>query len=313
MLKDSSAIRLHFDASEIPANLPLICLIPGLADAASCSDQVSQHLFQELSFRKFASFKNDVFFDYRAHRPEILYNQGKLEGYDAPKLHLVLMKDEVGASFLLLSGYEPDFGWDRFTAEVRHLMSELAILELVWLQAIPFPVAHTRQIGVAVSGSNLDIVDRYSDWKPKTYIPATISTLLELRLISAGKNCTGVALLVPYYLSDMNLPHVPLRALEMLTAVTGLVFPTDSLRTMVPEFDLKIESQVGSNPELQKMIAALEKGSVGPNLGPIRNSMRDTNSMLTSADEIAAELERYLANVAAQDASSRDDDLGNAL
>ena len=308
MLKDSGAIRLHFDVSEIPPKLPLICLIPGLADAGSCSDQVAQHLFQELNFRKFASFKNDMFFDYRAHRPDILYNQGKLEGYNSPKLHLVLMKDEVGASFLLLSGYEPDFAWDRFTAEVRHLMSELDVSEFVWLQAIPFPVAHTRQIGVAVSGSDSEVVERYSDWKPKTYIPTTVSTLLEMRLIKSGQSSTGIALLVPYYLADMNLPHVPLRALEMLTAITGLVFPTDSLRGMVPEYDQKIESQVGSNPERQKMIAALEKGAVGPNLGPIRNPIRDLNPMLTSADEIAAELERYLANVAAQDSNPHDDD-----
>jgi hypothetical protein len=77
---------------------------------------------------------------------------------------------------------------------------------------------------------------------------------------------------------------------------TGLVFPTDDLRDDNVRFLGKLNSQVRENEELATMIANLEQGYLNEKTGPNQAPIRTPISKLPNADEIAAELEDYLAS-----------------
>jgi hypothetical protein len=207
-----------------------------------------------------------------------------------------LVKDEVGNQFLFLNGYEPDFKWEAFASAVETLFAYFGIQDLTWLHAIPFPIPHTRPVGVTVSGNQSAVIAKFSEWKPRTQVPGNIMHLLEYRLTQAQLPTTGFVLLVPHYLADAEYPQAAVSGLELISGHLGLVFPTDDLRDEGVAFLKRITKQIADNPELAGLVSNLETSfkseRENSSMGPVRSPERE----LPDADEIAAELEGYLAS-----------------
>jgi hypothetical protein len=58
----------------------------------------------------------------------------------------------------------------------------------------------------------------------------------------------------------------------------------------------KLTAQVDENEELARMIGNLEQGYLNEKSGPNQSPIRKPDNKLPNADEIAAELEDYLAS-----------------
>jgi hypothetical protein len=226
----------------------------------------------------------------------IYFDQDHIADYTPASLNLYLAHDELGQQFLLLTGYEPDFQWDRFTAAVVGLIDKYQVKSSTWVHAIPMPVPHTRPISVTVSGNRTELIDAMSIWKPRTQAPGNALHLIEYRLQELDHPVAGFVLLIPHYLADTEYPLAAVTAIESLSAATGLIFPTDSLRESGRDFLTKIDDQVENNPELAKLVATLEErhdSYLQDN--PMRSPLTDEDGELPSADSIAAELQNFLA------------------
>ena len=209
-------------------------------------------------------------------------------------MHLV--RDEVGAQFLFLNGYEPDFKWEAFASSVEVLFSYFGIRDMTWLHAIPFPIPHTRPVGVTVSGNQKNVIAKYSEWKPRTQVPGNIMHLLEFRLTQADIPSTGFVLLVPHYLSDSEYPQAAVSGLELISSHLGLVFPTDELRDEGVAFTRRITQQMSENQELSRMVESLESSFQSEKAANGMGAVKPREREIPDADEIAAELEGYLAS-----------------
>ncbi len=283
-------------AETVPLGLPLIAGLTGFADAGAGVTQLSEYLLDTFDPEIVAQFDVDSLLDYRARRPTIYFDQTHLTDYQPAKLNLYLAKDEIGQQFLLLTGFEPDFQWEAFTAAVLALVDRFAVKTTTWVHAIPMPVPHTRPIGVTVSGNRHELTDAMSIWKPHTQVPANALHLVEYRLQQLGHPTAGFVLLIPHYLSDAEYPMAAVKALESISAATGLIFPTDGLRDEGAEFLGRIGEQVANNAELAKLVATLEERHDNYMLdNPLRSPLTDVDGELPSADDIAAELENFLA------------------
>jgi hypothetical protein len=288
--------QLNPDVTDVPEGLHLVAGLTGFADAGAAVSQFTDSLHATLTTRLLATFDTDILLDYRARRPIIYFDQDHLTDYQPATLALYLANDEVGQPFLLLTGFEPDFQWDRFTAAVLQLIEQFNVKSVTWVHAIPMPVPHTRPINVTVSGNRTELIDTMSVWKPHTQVPANVLHLIEYRLQETGHSVTGFVLLVPHYLSDTEYPDVAVKALESISAATGLIFATEPLRVEGREFTQKIDSQVESNQELARLVGALEERHDSYMAGnPLRSPLTDEDGELPTADEIAAELEKFLA------------------
>jgi hypothetical protein len=147
-----------------------------------------------------------------------------------------------------------------------------------------------------VSGSRDDLIAAHSVWRPHTQVPATAMHLVEFRMHQRGDDVVGFVLLVPHYLGDTEFPAAAIKALEVISLATGLIFPTDRLREESREFLAKIDEQKNSNEELSKLVMALEERyDKYMEENSVRLSHLDDSGPLPSADEIAAELEKFLA------------------
>src|SRR4051794_36422103 len=288
---------LSLEIAQVPPGLHLVAGLTGFADAGSAVSQFSQYLLDTLEVREIATFDADALLDYRARRPTIFFDQDHLTEYTPLKLSLYLVKDELGQPFLLLTGFEPDFQWERFTEAVLQLVDKYKVKDTTWVHAIPMPVPHTRPIGVTVSGNRLDLIDSLSVWKPRTQAPGNALHLLEFRLSELGHPTAGFVLLIPHYLADTEYPSAAVTALESISAATGLIFPTEQLREEGRDFVSKIDGQVEGNQELAKLVGTLEERHDSyMEENPLRSPLTDTDGELPTADEIAAELQNFLAS-----------------
>ncbi|MGV9769147.1 PAC2 family protein [Microbacterium sp. NPDC003461] len=294
------------NAPVVPAGLPLVVLMTGFTDAGGTVSGVIEYVREELDPRPLVSFSNDALLDYRARRPIVTFDQDHLTDYRPQRLELSLVRDALGQPFLVLAGYEPDFGWDAFAEAVLDLGEEYDVSSVTWVHAIAMPVPHTRTLGATVSGTRGDLIEAHSIWRPHTQVPATVGHLLEIRLSQAGATVTGFVLLVPHYLADTDYPGATAAALEKLMSATGLVFALDDLREEDRDYVERVEEQITSNEELERMVRGLEErydayaARLASGAAPSGTGTFD-EAALPSADELAAELERYLASRPAED------------
>jgi hypothetical protein len=281
---------------EVPDGLHLLAAISGFTDAGSAMQQVSDHILGNLEYTTVVVFDNDQLLDYRSRRPVMYFEQDHIEDYQPASLSIHLVKDEVGNQFLFLNGYEPDFKWEAFASSIQTLFALFGIIDLTWLHAIPFPIPHTRSVGVTVSGNQADVIAKFSEWKPRTQVPGNIMHLLEYRLSEAGMPTTGFVLLVPHYLSDSEYPQAAVTGLELISGHLGLVFPTDDLRDEGTEFVRRLTKQMAENTELAGLVANLETSFKSDRANTGMGSVKSPERQIPDADQIAAELEGYLAS-----------------
>ncbi|EYT63464.1 hypothetical protein H489_0111235 [Curtobacterium flaccumfaciens UCD-AKU] len=285
------------DAPTVPAGLHLVAGLTGFADAGSAVAQLTNSILEDLDTELVAEFDPDVLLDWRARRPVITFEHDHISAVEPPRLALHLVRDEIGQPFLFLSGYEPDFQWNRFVRAVTGLAADLQVADTTWVQSIPMPVPHTRPISLTVSGTRADLVEQMSVWKPETQAPANVLHLVEHRLAETGAQVTGLVLLVPHYLSDTEFPDAAVAALSGIAAATGLIFPTDALRESGREFLTRVEEQVAGNAELQRLVSVLEERHDTYMEGnPVASPLTGVDGEVPTADAIAAELERFLAD-----------------
>src|SRR6478609_3852154 len=283
-------------AVTVPDGLPLVAGLTGFADAGAGVSQLDTYLLGTLDSEVVATFDADILLDYRARRPIVYFDRDHLADYTPSTLKLYLAYDELRQPFLLLSGFEPDFRWEAFTDAVLGLIERFKVKSITWVHSIPMPVPHTRPIGVTVSGNRSELIESMSIWKPHTQVPANALHLLEFRLQQLSYPIAGFILLIPHYLADTEYPAAAVAALDSISAATGLIFPTDRLRQEDRDFIANIDEQVAGNAELGRLVGTLEERHDSyMEDTQLRSPLTDSDGELPSADEIAAELENFLA------------------
>ncbi|WP_295845422.1 PAC2 family protein [uncultured Microbacterium sp.] len=283
-------------APPVPSGLPLVIALTGFTDAGGAVTRLVEYFRNDVQPNALFVFDNDALLDYRARRPAITFVEDHLTDYRPARLELSLAHDSLGQPFLLLAGYEPDFLWESFAETVLELSAGLQVSSVSWVHAIPMPVPHTRPIGTTVSGTRPDLAEAHSVWRPHTQVPSTAGHLLEYRFAEAGAKVAGFALLVPHYLGDTEYPAAALAALDSLTVATGLVFSGEVLREENREFLEKVTEQVEGSDELTRMLENLEERYDAYMAGSTQATPIIHTGDLPSADELAAELERFLAS-----------------
>ena len=285
------------NAPEVPPGLPLVAGLTGFADAGSAVSQMNDYVLSTLPAGDIGRFDNDALLDYRARRPIFEFDQTHLTSYEPPRLGVSLVRDELGDPFLFLSGYEPDLKWEAVTSTITSLVDHYEVSSTTWVHAIPMPVPHTRTLGVTVSGNRQEITDRMSVWRPTTKVPGTLMHAVEYALSNKGHPVSGFVILVPHYLADTEFPSAAVTALESITASTGRIFPTDSLRELGRGFLGGIAEQLESNEELAKLVGALEKRHDSyMEDNPLASPLMDAEGEIPSADEIAEQLQEFLSH-----------------
>jgi predicted ATP-grasp superfamily ATP-dependent carboligase len=278
----------------------LVHALDGFVDAGAAVRLARAHLLAASPDRTvLARFDVDQLFDYRARRPPMVFVRDHWESYAAPSLELHVLRDDAGVPYLLLAGPEPDVQWERFSAAVEGLVRALGVRLTVGLEAIPMGVPHTRPAGVTAHASSPDLVTGYDPWVATVQVPGAATNLLELRLGEAGHDAMGFAAHVPHYLSQVDYPAAAVSLLEAVSRASGLRLPTTTLVEAATRTRAEVDAQIAESDEVQAVVQALESQYDAYVGGRDRGDLlADDSIQLPSADELGAELERFLAEQA---------------
>ncbi len=272
----------------------LVQALDGFVDAGSATRLAREHLLATLPHQVVARFDADQLHDYRARRPPMQFVEDHWESYDAPELLVHLLRDAEGTPFLLLSGPEPDVQWERFTAAVQMIVVQLGVRLTVGLNAIPMSLPHTRPVGVIAHGSDKELIAGYEPWVGSVTVPGSAGHLLEHRLTQAGHAAVGFAAHVPHYVSSSDFPAAAVALLRETAKTTGLVLPTTALEEAAATTRAAIDAQLEDNADVAAVVRALEEQYDAFVAGRGRSLLAEEGE-LPSADELGAELERFLA------------------
>lgn len=261
MLNPQSLIRFEdheLDALELQG-LDLLIGLRGHADAGHALSQVRTELLESLKPRLIASFDADQLINYRERRPQISFLGDSFAAYQQPRLELYRLTDGLEQDFLFLTGPEPDLAWERVTSAILGLVEAFNVGLTVFFDAVPMPVPHTRPLGVTAHGNRKDLIEGISTWSPTAELPASLSSLIEVRLIESGRDAVGYSLHVPHYLSEAEYPQVAVGVLEYVGAAMKLGLPTDQLREAGRDLETQIAEQVAATPDVARMVENFEE------------------------------------------------------
>jgi hypothetical protein len=240
--------------------------------------------------------------DYRSRRPAMIFDANRWLSYDDPCLALHRLLDRDGTPYLLLTGPEPDFQWERMTEAVRQLVVMLGVTLVVSAHGIPMAVPHTRPIGLTSHATDPRLIPLQENPFGRVEVPSRLAALLELRLGETGHDALGFAVHVPHYLAQAEFADGAVTALNAITAATGLNLPIDDLVAQAGLNRAEIQREVEGSDEVSQVIAALERQYDTFSEGRQKPSLLATDvSELPSADEIGAEFEQFLRDVADDD------------
>jgi len=269
--------------------------LEGFMDAGAAGRLLAEHLVTTCESETIARFDVDRLIDYRSRRPMMIYSTDHWEDYERPELAVHLMHDSGGAPFLLLSGPEPDHEWELFAAAVQSLLTRLGSGPLIGFHGIPMGVPHTRPLGIISHGTRPELVDGSQQMPSQLQVPGSASALVELRLGQAGRDALGFAVNVPHYLAQAVYPEAAVTLLDKVSTTTGLDLPSDALRAAADRTNSEIERQVAESSEVAELVTALERQyDALAEAGQAEDSLLNGEQMPT-ADELAAQFERFLA------------------
>ena len=274
----------------------LVQALTGFVDAGNAGQLARQHLLTTRDAKLLVKFDHDQLLDYRSRRPTMTFVTDHWEHYDEPVLGIYQLRDDSDEPFLLLAGPEPDLHWERFIEAVRALVEHFDVRLTVGFTAIPMAVPHTRPIGVTAHATRSELIAGYEPWLSQVQVPASVANLLEFRLGQRGHDALGFAVHVPHYLAQSSFPAAAEELLAHLSRATGLLLPTEELQAAADVVRGEIDKQVAQADDAGALVRMLEqqydayvRGREGTNL------LAEQEVALPTAEELGAELERFLA------------------
>jgi hypothetical protein len=200
--------------------------------------------------------------------------------------------------FLLLVGPEPDYQWNRMVEATSMLIKAFGVDLTVSVHGIPMAVPHTRPLGVTAHGTNPRLVTGNDPAFGTVQVPASFSSLLELRLGEAGLDAIGFAVHVPHYLGQSEFADAAVLGLERVRAATGLDLDLRELAATAGLNRAEITRQMEDSDEITAVVRALEQQYDTFLEGRQQRNLLATDlSDLPTADEIGAEFEAFLKDV----------------
>lgn len=307
MLNPSELYRIETDTDpqSLRASVMVVAL-GGFIDAGQTQRLLTEHLLATADSSVVASFDTDQLLDYRGRRPGMVFDTNRWVSYDDPCLALHRMTDRDGTPYLLLSGPEPDYQWERVVEAIRQLVALLGVDLVVTAHGIPMAVPHTRPIGLTAHATDARLIPEQINPFGRVQVPGSLPSLLELRLGEAGHDALGFAVHVPHYLAQSEFADGAVTALNAITAATGLNLPIDELVAAAGLNRAEIAHEVAGSDEVAQVVAALERQYDTFIEGLQKPSLLATDvSDLPSADEIGAEFEQFLREQGEQGGEDR--------
>lgn len=277
----------------------LIVALDGWTDAGEGGSAAAEALQDAFETDRVATFDPDALFDYRDRRPELEIDAGELGQLKWPQLSLDLVTPPSGPPLLTLTGPEPDLSWHKLGNELVTFCRDHRIRRYYGLGSVPGPIPHTRPVNIICTGNDTELVERLGRAHEKVIVPASCQVVLEKMLGDAGVDTVGMWARVPHYVAG-NYPQASKMLLERLSANLGIPVDVSVFDDAVDENHSRLDLAAASSSEVTEHVRQLEQiydaetAAERRAAGSSRSDVVITEADVPTADELAAEIERFL-------------------
>lgn len=283
----SSLVRWHEEERPQLRQPLLVTALEGFVDAGAAAGTAAAFLRHRLRADAVATFDREELIDFRARRPTAVVEKGLLTRIDWPDLQLFAATLDGPHDVALLLGPEPDMRWGAFSAAVVEVCRQLGVEQMIGLGAYPAPAPHTRPIRIRRAANLATTVgESLAQFSPvPSYTgPTGIARVLQAAFAEAGIPAVGLLAEIPHYLA--GAPH-PAGALALARAAAALLqidVDATELEAATKLHGEQVEETLAEHNEALEMVHALEQ----------HYDMGGSDAELTTGEDIAAEIERYL-------------------
>ena len=272
----------------------MVVALEGWIDAGVAAAGAISTIISSIEGTTIATWDADRIIDHRARRPVMQIVNGVITNLEWPSTRLFAGTDSSGHDMLVLSGAEPDFEWQAFTASVLELAEDFECSRIVYLGAYPAPVPHTRGVNLAVTTASADLSEQLRGYvRGSLGVPGGIQAVIDVQANAVGIPTLGLWGQVPHYISSMPYPPASLALIDGLRDTAGLDIDVGELAGDTARTRDRLDALVAENPEHQQMVAQLEEvfdASADQQEPPTPMALGE----IPSGDELAAELQEFL-------------------
>lgn len=276
----------------------LVAAMDGWTDAGSGGSAAAKALRDEFGAARIGVFDADQLFDFRDRRPELHIDRGVLGDMTWPELSLDLISPPAGPPLLLLAGAEPDLAWRRFADELIAVAHRFGVRRYLGLGSVPGPIPHTRPVQLVCTENDIDLLERMGRPHEEVVVPASCQVALEKLLGDAGFDTLGLWVRVPHYIAG-DYPQAARSLLERLSSHLGTPVDLSVFDDAMDENRSRLDLAASSSDEVTEHVRQLER--LYDAEAEAERIVDDADSGITiseedvpSADELAAEIERFL-------------------
>jgi hypothetical protein len=234
-----------------------------------------------------AGIEADSLYDYRARRPTLHIDDGRLRTLDWPHLQ-VMRRRFPRRDVLLLTGPEPDYRWQELARELVMLAQDLDVSEWMTLGSIPAAVPHTRPVSILGVASADGLLKGGIEAGPigSMQVPAAAVSVIDMAVAEAGIPTYGYFAQVPHYISG-DYPAAAVALIRAAERHIGESITTAGLELQARSMAAKLDLAASADDATQSYVDRLE-------------AMSD-EARLPSGDELIGEIERFLRERGAGD------------
>ncbi|MFA9445222.1 PAC2 family protein [Egicoccus sp. AB-alg6-2] len=292
-------LRLDPATDDLGPDPVLVLSFDGWTDAGEGGTAAADALRQVADPIRIGSFDGDALYDYRDRRPQLSIDRGVLAQPVWPELTVEALRPSSGPALILVTGAEPDLAWQKLGRDLVALARHFGATRYVGLGAVPGPIPHTRPVQVLATSNDLQLLERMGRPHEPLVVPSSCQSAMEALLASAGITTLGLWARIPHYIAG-DYPDGARALLERFTGYLGTPVDLSQFDEAASDNRAKLDLAAASSEEVTEHVRQLERlydaeveaerlaegGTSGSELSEVP---------VPSADELAAEIERFLS------------------
>ena len=269
----------------------LVCAFYGWNDGGEAATLSALFLRQQLAATQFCELDPDEFYDFQEVRPIVSLGDDEHRRLAWPENSFAWAPLPSGNDIAVMVGIEPQNRWKLYSRSIVEVAKESGAELVVTLGGFLADTPHTRPVPVTGSADG-DLADQLG-LAPSAYEgPTGIVGVVHDACRDAGIASASLWAAVPHYISVSPNPKAALALLSRLALLLETSFDTTKLSQDAVQFEREVSHAVSADEKISRYVRELESRS---DERAEDDADEESPPLLASGDDIAAQIERYLA------------------
>ncbi len=280
----------------------LVCAFYGWNDGGEAATTSALFLRQQLEATQFCELDPDEFYDFQEVRPIVSLGDDDARRLSWPENSFAYAPLPSGNDIAVMIGIEPQNRWKHYSRSVVEVARESGAELVVTLGGFLADTPHTRPVPVTGSADG-ELADQLG-LAPSAYEgPTGIVGVIHDACKEAGIASASLWAAVPHYISQSPNPKAALALLSRLALLLDTHFDTTKLSQEAVSFEREVSHAVSADEKISRYVRDLESRA---DERAEDDADEESPPLLASGDDIAAQIERDLAEREESEESSEE-------